>query len=82
VILRTFIKKTNKTPPGELEIALAGELIKARSKAKLTQAAVAKRMGTSQSAVARMESGRALPSTASLQKYAHAVGRELKVTLG
>jgi transcriptional regulator with XRE-family HTH domain len=38
-------------------------------------------MGTSQSAVARMESGRKLPSTTSLLKYAKAVGRELRVTL-
>ena len=38
-------------------------------------------MGTSQSAVARMESGRKMPSTASLQKYARAVGRELRIAL-
>ena len=65
----------------ESEFALARELIGARAKAKLSQAQVARRMGTSQSAVARMESGRSLPSTTSLVKYAKAVGRELKVTL-
>ena len=65
----------------ESEFALARELIGARAKAKLSQAQVARRMGTSQSAVARMESGRTLPSTTSLVKYAKAVGRELKVTL-
>lgn len=65
----------------EEEFALAGALIGARAKAKLTQEEVARRMGTSQSAVARMESGRAMPSTASLRKYAHAVGRQLKIAL-
>lgn len=38
-------------------------------------------MGTSQSAVARTESGRAMPSTTSLQKYAKAVGRQLKIVM-
>jgi DNA-binding XRE family transcriptional regulator len=65
----------------EAEFALARELIGARAKAKLSQAQVARRMGTSQSAVARMESGRTLPSTTSLVKYAKAVGKELRVTL-
>lgn len=65
----------------EPEFALARELIGARVKAKLTQEEVARRMGTSQSAVARMESGRGLPSTTSLRKYAKAVGRELKIVM-
>ncbi len=83
-----FKKKALKNPTVkreydalESEFALARELIGARAKAKLSQAQVARRMGTSQSAVARMESGRTLPSTTSLVKYAKAVGRELKVTL-
>ncbi|HEV2562616.1 MAG TPA: helix-turn-helix transcriptional regulator [Rhizomicrobium sp.] len=65
----------------ETEFALASALIGARAKAKLTQEEVARRMGTSQSAVARMESGRAMPSMSSLKKYARAVGRELKIAL-
>jgi DNA-binding transcriptional regulator YiaG len=65
----------------EEEFALASALIGARAKAKLTQEEVARRMGTSQSAVARMESGRAMPSTASLRKYAHAVGRKVRIAL-
>jgi DNA-binding transcriptional regulator YiaG len=83
-----FKKKALKNPAVkreydalEAEFALARELIGARAKAKLSQAQVARRMGTSQSAVARMESGRKLPSTTSLLKYAKAVGRELRVTL-
>ncbi len=64
----------------EEEFALSGELIGARAKAKLTQAQVARRMGTSQSAVARLESGHA-PSLASLRKYARAVGRKVEIRL-
>lgn len=65
----------------ENEFKLASELIRARAKAKLSQAEVAHRMGTSQSAVARMESGRKLPSTSSLVKYAKAVGHKVQVKL-
>jgi DNA-binding XRE family transcriptional regulator len=65
----------------EEEFALARELIGARARAKLSQEEVAKRMGTSQSAVARMESGRTLPSTSSLVKYAKAVGHRVEIKL-
>ena len=63
------------------EFAVARSLIAARMRAKLTQDEVARRMGTSQSGVARMESGRSLPSTSSLMKYAEAVGRRLTIDL-
>lgn len=63
------------------EFALAKVLISARMAAKLTQVEVARRMGTSQSAVARMEAGRTLPSTSSLVKYAKATGRKLSIDL-
>lgn len=65
----------------EEEFALARELIGARARAKLSQEEVARRMGTSQSAVARMESGRSLPSTTSLVKYAKAVGHKVQIKL-
>lgn len=51
----------------------------ARAKAKLTQSELARRMGTTQSAIARLESGRAVPSGATLLKFAKAVGRRLSV---
>lgn len=63
------------------EFALAEALIKARLGAKMTQGQVARKMGTTQSAVARMESGNGFPSTTSLVKYARAVGKELKIGL-
>ena len=65
----------------EEEFALARELIGARARAKLSQEEVARRMGTSQSAIARMESGRTLPSTTSLVKYAKAVGHKVQIKL-
>jgi len=55
----------------EFEIARA--LIEARSKAGLTQTQVAERMGTTQSVVARIESGANLPSMKSVIRYASAI---------
>lgn len=61
------------------EYALAAALIDARGKAKLTQSELARRMGTTQSAIARLESGRTVPSGATLIKFAMAVGRVLRI---
>lgn len=63
------------------EFELACTLIAARAQAKLTQAEVAARMGTTQSVVARLESGRTLPSIKSLYKYANAVGAKPTIKL-
>lgn len=61
--------------------AIARELLAARVKAGLTQADVAERMGTSQSAVARLEAGTAAPALRSVQRYAQAVGARAVVHL-
>lgn len=53
----------------------------ARARSGLTQAEIAARMGTTQSAVARLESERSLPSLRTLQRFAEAVGARLVVTL-
>lgn len=63
------------------EFAMARELIAARTRAGLTQAEVAQRMGTGQSTVARLESGRGTPSLRSVQRYAQAVGYRAVVRL-
>lgn len=63
----------------EDEYALAAALIDARAKAKLTQSELARRMGTTQSVIARLESGRTVPSGATLIRFAKAVGRTLRV---
>ncbi len=60
----------------EEEFALASALIRAR--ADLSQAELARRMGTSQSAIARLESGRSRPSTRTLRKFAEATGMKLR----
>jgi len=87
ISVETWLRKQLKDPEFkkeydalEPEFALARELIGARAKAKLSQAQVAKRMGTSQSAVARLESGRT-PSLTSLRRYAKAVGRKVEIKL-
>jgi ribosome-binding protein aMBF1 (putative translation factor) len=63
----------------EEEFSLATNLIEARTRAGLTQAELASRMHTTQSVVARLESGRGRPSTSTLQKYAAATGTRLKI---
>ncbi len=64
----------------EEEFALAAALIGARSHADMTQAQVAAAMGTTQAAVARLESGRAMPSTRSLKRFADATGMKLRIS--
>ena len=66
----------------ELEYTVASQMLKARAKAGLTQDAVAERMGTTKSAISRLEgAGRHAPSLATLKKYAAAVGCDLQVRL-
>jgi DNA-binding XRE family transcriptional regulator len=66
----------------ELEYLVATQLQKARARAGLTQDAVAERMGTTKSAISRLESaGKHTPSIATLRRYAEAVGCDLKVKL-
>jgi predicted transcriptional regulator len=63
----------------EDEFALAAQLIEARKRAHLTQEEVAKRMGTTQSVVARLESGHPMPSLRSLKRYAQAVNSKVEI---
>ena len=65
----------------EEEYALIEALVRARTAAKLTQAELAQRLGTTQSAVARLEGGRVSPSFATLRRYAEATGSRLTVDL-
>jgi len=82
-----FLEKASKRPGFrkaydalEAEYALAHEMLSARTRAGLTQEAVADRMGTTKSAVSRLEgAGKHAPSVASLKKYADAVGCTLKI---
>ena len=65
------------------ENAPDGQMLSARSRAGLTQDAVAERMGTTKSAISRLESAgkKHAPSITTLQRYARAVGCKLQVRL-
>lgn len=66
----------------DTEYRLIGEMLQARTRAGLTQDAVADRMGTTKSAVSRLEAiGKHSPSLATLKRYADAVGCDLRVKL-
>ena len=65
----------------DAEFALVEALVRARTKANLTQAQLARRLGTTQSAVARLEGGRVSPSVATLRRYAEATGAKLQIEL-
>jgi DNA-binding XRE family transcriptional regulator len=54
--------------------ALVRALAAARERAGLTQAEVARRMGTTQPAVARLERGEADPRLSTVERYAEVVG--------
>jgi ribosome-binding protein aMBF1 (putative translation factor) len=64
----------------EEEFALAAALIDARAQAGLSQEQVAKRMKTSQPAIARLEGGQGNPSLATLRRYGKATGTRLKIS--
>lgn len=66
----------------EEEYILIREMLAARSRFGLTQEAVANLMGTTKSAVSRLESaGKHAPSLTTLKKYAQAVGCRLQIKL-
>ena len=64
----------------EEEFALIAAIAKARLRAGLSQAQLARRMKTTQSTVARLESGRGQPSTRTLTRFAKATGHRLKIS--
>ncbi|MFZ0395887.1 MAG: helix-turn-helix transcriptional regulator [Terracidiphilus sp.] len=63
----------------EDEFAIARAVIAARNRAGLTQSELARKMGTTQPVVARMESGRVQPSLKTLQRLARATGSTLRI---
>ena len=64
----------------EEEFTLMLEVAKARRRAGLSQTQIAKRMKTTQSTIARLESGRGKPSTRTLSRFAKATGHRLKIS--
>ncbi len=71
-----FVEAYNSLEP---KFAVINALIAARRKARLSQAEVAERMGTTQSSIARMESGKGSVTIDSIQKYAKATGQKIKL---
>ncbi len=61
------------------EYTLIRTLIEARMRAHLSQALLAERMNTTQTAIARLESGSTMPSTRTLRRLAKATGHKLKI---
>ncbi len=63
------------------EFEISSELIAARKRAKLSQEDLANRMGTTQSAIARLESGHKMPMMQTIQRYAEATGSRVRLSL-
>jgi transcriptional regulator with XRE-family HTH domain len=64
----------------EDQYALASALIGARAAAGLTQEELARRMNTTQTVIARLESGGVMPSTRTLERFARATGHRLRIS--
>jgi ribosome-binding protein aMBF1 (putative translation factor) len=65
----------------EPEFAIAQAVIKKRLERGLTQSELAKKIGTKQSAISRLESGNYNPSVSFLEKVAKALNLHLVVSL-
>jgi ribosome-binding protein aMBF1 (putative translation factor) len=63
------------------EFEISAELLQARLRAGLSQAELAALMHTSQSTIARLESGQTLPSTKTLLRFAKATGSKIQLRL-
>lgn len=81
-----FLKESLKNPKIRAEYerlqpeyAVINAIIQARRKKGITQEHLAKKIGTKQSAIARLESGRANPSVALLKKLAQALNSNLQI---
>lgn len=65
----------------ELEYSIITQVIQKRLEKGLTQKQLAEKIGTKQSAIARLEGGTTNPSIAFLEKVARALGSKLQVSL-
>lgn len=84
--ITTLHKRWMKTPgykdayeKSRIEFELARQLIEARIKSGLSQEELADKMGTSQSSIARLESGTSMPSMRTLNKFAEATNCQLQI---
>lgn len=65
----------------EPEFAIARAIIDARIKRKISQAQLAKRMGTGQAVVSRLEGANASPSLSLIKRLANALNLKLELRL-
>lgn len=65
----------------EPQFSLLRQFIARRNELKLSQAQLAKRIGTEQSAVSRLESGYVNATVKTLHKVANALGTDLEISL-
>lgn len=61
--------------------ALIGAMLDARNKKGMTQAEIARRAGTTQSAIARFEAGRTNPTLEFASRLSRALGAKLEIRL-
>ncbi len=65
----------------ELEFSIIEQVIRKRLKKGLTQKQLADKIGTKQSAIARLEGGNTNPSVAFLEKVSKALGSKLQISI-
>lgn len=65
----------------ELEYSIIEQVIRKRLEKGLTQKQLADKIGTKQSAIARLEGGTTNPSIAFLEKVAKALGGKLQISI-
>jgi len=84
-MLRNSAVKAEVDKLNREEFAILDEILAARKEAGLSQAQIAKRMGTQAPAIARLESalatGKHSPSLNTLRKYAAALGKRVELHL-
>lgn len=65
----------------DAEFSVIEELIRARHAAGVTQEELARRLGTTQSVIARLEGGRVSPTVGTLRRYAAGLGKRIRVAV-
>ena len=65
----------------EIEYQVQSELIRARLESNMTQAELAQKSGIRQSNISRIENGNAVPRLDTLKALAHAMGKNLKISM-
>ncbi|MSU74974.1 MAG: XRE family transcriptional regulator [Candidatus Magasanikbacteria bacterium] len=76
------VSHTTATEFKRLQLKITGDILRLRKSKKMSQQTLAKKLGTTQSNVARMEAGNQNFSLAMLGKLAYTFGKRLEVNFG